>query len=145
MKDKDIMDIEIYSIKNNDWQITDEEKNIVLKLPAYKLSSWVDDSYLKVMIEKESKKKNIIIEWNSSDLVFENHKIFFKFGNELPDNLDCKASADKKSSIIIDSDFVYNNLLEYNILIVRSSLQKSKTTRIFDIVKFRNAINGVFK
>lgn len=145
MKDKDIMDIEVYQIKNNDWQISDEEKNIILKLPAYKLSSWVDDSFLKVIVEKESKKKNIIIEWNSSDLVFETHKTFFKFDNELPDNLDCKASSDKKSSIIIDADFVYNNLLEYNILIVRSSLQKSKTTRIFEISKFRNSIDGVYK
>ncbi len=143
MKDKDIMDIEVYQIKNNDWQIIDEEKNIILKLPAYKLSSWVDDSYLKVVVEKESKIKNIIIEWNSSDLVFETHKTFLKFDNELPDNLDCKASDDKKSSIIIDADFVYNNLLEYKILIVRSSLQKSKTTRIFDISKFRNSIKDI--
>lgn len=143
MKDKDIMDIEVYQIKNNDWQIIDEEKNIILKLPAYKLSSWVDDSYLKVVVEKESKIKNIIIEWNSSDLVFETHKTFFKFDNELPDNLDCKASDDKKSSVIIDADFVYNNLSEYKILIVRSSLQKSKTTRIFDISKFRNSIKDI--
>ena len=141
MKDKDIMDLEVYKIKNNDWQITNEEKNIILKLSAYKLSSWGDDSYLKIVIKKELKTKIITIEWNSSDLVFENHKTFFKFDDELPDNLDCLASDDKKSSIIIDTDFVYNNLVEHNILIVRSSLQKSKTTRIFDISKFRDVIN----
>ena len=140
MKDKDIMDLEVYKIKNNDWQITNEGKNIILKLSAYKLSSWGDDSYLKIIIKKELKTKTIIIEWNSSDLVFETHKTFFKFDNELPDNLDCLASDDKKSSIIIDTDFVYDNLLKYNILIVRSSLQKSKTTRIFDIGKFREII-----
>ena len=143
MKDKDIMDLEVYKIKNNDWQIVNEGKNIILKLSAYKLSSWGDDSYLKIIIKKELKTKTIIIEWNSSDLVFETHKTFFKFDNELPDNLDCLASDDKKSSIIIDTDFVYDNLLKYNILIVRSSLQKSKTTRIFDISKFRDTINGI--
>ena len=141
MKDKDIMDLEVYKIKNNDWQIINEGKNIILKLPAYKLSSWGDDSYLKVILKKELKTKIIIIEWNSSDLVFETHKTFFKFDRELPDNLDCLASDDKKSSIIIDTDFVYDNLLKYNILIVRSSLQKSKTTRIFDISKFRDTVN----
>ena len=143
MKDKDIMDLEVYKIKNNDWQIANEGKNIILKLSAYKLSSWGDDSYLKIIIKKELKTKTIIIEWNSSDLVFETHKTFFKFDNELPDNLDCLASDDKKSSIIIDTDFVYDNLLKYNILIVRSSLQKSKTTRIFDISKFREVIKEV--
>lgn len=143
MKDKDIMDLEVYKIKNNDWQIANEGKNIILKLSAYKLSSWGDDSYLKIIIKKELKTKTIIIEWNSSDLVFETHKTFFKFDNELPDNLDCLASDDKKSSIIIDTDFVYDNLLKYNILIVRSSLQKSKTTRIFDISKFKDTINGI--
>lgn len=143
MKDKDIMDLEVYKIKNNDWQIINEGKNIILKLSAYKLSSWGDDSYLKIIIKKELKTKIIIIEWNSSDLVFETHKTFFKFDNELPDNLDCLASNDKKSSIIIDTDFVYDNLLKYNILIVRSSLQKSKTTRIFDISKFKDTINGI--
>ena len=143
MKDKDIMDLEVYKIKNNDWQIENEGKNIILKLSAYKLSSWGDDSYLKILIKKELKTKTIIIEWNSSDLVFETHKTFFKFDNELPDNLDCLASDDKKSSIIIDTDFVYDNLLKYNILIVRSSLQKSKTTRIFDISKFKDTINGI--
>ena len=143
MKDKDIMDLEVYKIKNNDWQIVNEGKNIILKLSAYKLSSWGDDSYLKIIIKKELKTKTIIIEWNSSDLVFETHKTFFKFDNELPDNLDCLASDDKKSSIIIDTDFVYDNLLKYNILIVRSSLQKSKTTRIFDISKFKDTINGI--
>ena len=143
MKDKDIMDLEVYKIKNNDWQIVNEGKNIILKLSAYKLSSWGDDSYLKIIIKKELKTKIIIIEWNSSDLVFETHKTFFKFDNELPDNLDCLASNDKKSSIIIDTDFVYDNLLKYNILIVRSSLQKSKTTRIFDISKFREVIKDI--
>ena len=143
MKDKDIMDLEVYKIKNNDWQITNEGKNIILKLSAYKLSSWGDDSYLKIIIKKELKTKTIIIEWNSSDLVFETHKTFFKFDNELPDNLDCLASDDKKSSIIIDTDFVYDNLFEHDILIVRSSLQKSKTTRIFDISKFKDTINGI--
>ena len=143
MKDKDIMDLEVYKIKNNDWQIANEGKNIILKLSAYKLSSWGDDSYLKIIIKKELKTKTIIIEWNSSDLVFETHKTFFKFDSELPDNLDCLASDDKKSSIIIDTDFVYDNLLKYNILIVRSSLQKSKTTRIFDISKFKDTINGI--
>ena len=143
MKDKDIMDLEVYKIKNNDWQIVNEGKNIILKLSAYKLSSWGDDSYLKIIIKKELKTKTIIIEWNSSDLVFETHKTFFKFDNELPDNLDCLANDDKKSSIIIDTDFVYDNLLKYNILIVRSSLQKSKTTRIFDISKFRDVIKDI--
>ena len=143
MKDKDIMDLEVYKIKNNDWQIENEGKNIILKLSAYKLSSWGDDSYLKIIIKKELKTKTIIIEWNSSDLVFETHKTFFKFDNELPDNLDCLASDDKKSSIIIDTDFVYDNLLKYNILIVRSSLQKSKTTRIFDISKLRDVVEDI--
>lgn len=143
MKDKDIMDLEVYKIKNNDWQIANEGKNIILKLSAYKLSSWGDDSYLKVIFKKELKTKTIIIEWNSSDLVFETHKTFFKFDDELPDNLDCLASEDKKSSIIIDTDFVYDNLLKSNILIVRSSLQKSKTTRIFDISKFRDIIKDI--
>ena len=143
MKDKDIMDLEVYKIKNNDWQIVNEGKNIILKLSAYKLSSWGDDSYLKVIFKKELKTKTIIIEWNSSDLVFETHKTFFKFDDELPDNLDCLASDDKKSSIIIDTDFVYDNLLKSNILIVRSSLQKSKTTRIFDISKFRDIIKDI--
>ena len=143
MKDKDIMDLGVYKIKNNDWQIVNEGKNIILKLSAYKLSSWGDDSYLKIIIKKELKTKTIIIEWNSSDLVFETHKTFFKFDNELPDNLDCLASDDKKSSIIIDTDFVYDNLLKYNILIVRSSLQKSKTTRIFDISKLRDVVKDV--
>lgn len=143
MKDKDIMDIEVYKIKNNEWQITEEEQNIVLKLLAYKLSSWADDTYLKVIINKKTKLKNIIIEWNSSDLVFETHKTFFKFDNELPDNLDCNASEDKKSSIIIDADYFYYNLLNYNLLIARSMLEKSKTTRIFDISKFREAIKNI--
>ena len=80
---------------------------------------------------------------NWDDLVFETHKTFFKFDNELPDNLDCKASEDKKSSIIIDADYVYYNLLDYNLLIVRSSLEKSKTTRIFDISKFREVIKNI--
>ena len=62
MKDKDIMDLEVYKIKNNDWQIINEGKNIILKLPAYKLSSWGDDSYLKVILKKELKTKIIIIE-----------------------------------------------------------------------------------
>ena len=83
MKDKDIMDIEVYQIKSNKWQIIKEEKNIILKLLAYKLSSWADDTYLKVIINKETKLKNIIIEWNCADLVFETHKTFFKFDNEL--------------------------------------------------------------
>ena len=83
MKDKDIMDIEVYQIKSNKWQIINEEKNIILKLLAYKLSSWADDTYLKVIINKETKLKNIIIEWNCADLVFETHKTFFKFDNEL--------------------------------------------------------------
>ena len=82
MKDKDIMDLEVYKIKNNDWQIVNEGKNIILKLLAYKLSSWTDSSYLNVVIEKESKTKHIIIEWNSSDLVFETHKTFFKFDSD---------------------------------------------------------------
>ena len=55
MKDKDIMDLEVYKIKNNDWQIINEGKNIILKLSAYKLSSWGDDSYLKIIINKELK------------------------------------------------------------------------------------------
>ena len=143
MKDKDIMDIEVYQIKSNKWQIINEEKNIILKLLAYKLSSWADDTYLKVIINKETKLKNIIIEWNCADLVFETHKTFFKFDNELPDNLDCKASEDKKSSIIIDADYVYYNLLDYNLLIVRYSLEKSKTTRIFYISKFREVIKNI--
>ena len=71
MKDKDIMDLEVYKIKNNDWQIVNEGKNIILKLSAYKLSSWGDDSYLKIIIKKELKTKTIIIEWNSYDLVFQ--------------------------------------------------------------------------
>ena len=63
MKDKDIMDIEVYQIKSNKWQIINEEKNIILKLLAYKLSSWADDTYLKVIINKETKLKNIIIQY----------------------------------------------------------------------------------
>ena len=50
---------------------------------------------------------------------------------------------DKKSSIIIDADYVYYNLLDYNLLIVRSSLEKSKTTRIFDISKFREVVKNI--
>ena len=37
MKDKDIMDIEVYQIQSNKWQIIKEEKNIILNLLAYKL------------------------------------------------------------------------------------------------------------
>lgn len=143
MKDKDIMDMEVYKIKNNLWQISNQEKDIVLKLPSYKLSSWGDDSFLKVIINKDAKRKEIIIDWNSSDFVFENHKTFFKFDGELPDNLNCKASEDKKSSVIIDADYIYDNLLNHNILIVRSTLEKSKTTRIFDIVKFKETIKDI--
>lgn len=143
MKDKDIMDMEVYKIKNNLWQISNQEKDIVLKLPSYKLSSWGDDSFLKVIINKDAKRKEIIIDWNSSDFVFENHKTFFKFDRELPDNLNCKASEDKKSSVIIDADYIYDNLLNHNILIVRSTLEKSKTTRIFDIVKFKETIKDI--
>ena len=109
-----------------------------------KIKAFFANMFYKFMSgNKETKLKNIIIEWNCADLVFETHKTFFKFDNELPDNLDCKASEDKKSSIIVDADYVYYNLLDYNLLIVRSSLEKSKTTRIFDISKFREVIKNI--
>ena len=140
MIDKDIMDSEVYKIKQNNWEIINNDNNIILKLLAYKLSTWGEDTYLIVNIDKKNNNKNIIINWNSADFVFNTHKLFCRFDNDLPDNLDCKATENNKSSIIEKSDYFYNNLINSNMLIIRASLEKSKTTRMFDVSKFRDAI-----
>lgn len=140
MDDKDIMDPSVYQIKQSDWEVLEDDNYYIYKLLAYKLSSWSEDTYLIVKVNKENNNKEIIIDWNSKDFVFAHHKTFFRFDNDLPDNLDCKASEDRLSSIVLKPDYVYDNLLDADMLIVRASLEKSKTTRMFDVSKFRNIV-----
>ncbi|WP_297205967.1 hypothetical protein [uncultured Brachyspira sp.] len=140
MDDKDIMDPGVYQIKCNDWIIEDNGSTITYKLLAYKLSSWSEDTYLIVKINKENNSKEVIIDWNSKDFVFSTHKTFFRFDDNLPDNLECKAGENRLSSIVLDSNYVYDNLIDSNMLIIRASLEKSKTTRMFDVSKFREVI-----
>ena len=140
MNDKDIMNPEIYEIKPYDWEVVEDDKNISYRLLAYKLSSWSEDTHLIVNVNKENKDKIIIINWNSKDFVFASHKAFFRFDDDLPDNLECKATEDKLSSIVLDSNYVYESLLNHKILIIRASLEKSKTTRVFNISKFIEVI-----
>ncbi|PCG19580.1 hypothetical protein [Brachyspira sp. G79] len=140
MDDKDIMDPNVYQIKKNDWEVLEDDNYYIYKLLAYKLSSWSEDTYLIIKINKENQNKEIIIYWNSKDFVFAHHKTFFRFDNDLPDNLDCKASEDRLSSIVLKPDYVYDNLLDADMLIVRASLEKSKTTRMFDVSKFRDIV-----
>ncbi|WP_020004865.1 hypothetical protein [Brachyspira innocens] len=140
MDDKDIMDPSVYQIKQSDWEVLENDNYYIYKLLAYKLSSWSEDTYLIVKVNKENNNKEIIIDWNSKDFVFAHHKTFFRFDNDLPDNLDCKASEDRLSSVVLKPDYVYDNLLDADMLIVRASLEKSKTTRMFDVSKFRNIV-----
>lgn len=140
MDDKDIMDPSVYQIKQSDWEVLENDHYYIYKLLAYKLSSWSEDTYLIVKVNKENNNKEIVIDWNSKDFVFAHHKTFFRFDNDLPDNLDCKASEDRLSSIVLKPDYVYDNLLDADMLIVRASLEKSKTTRMFDVSKFRNIV-----
>ena len=142
MDDKDIMNPEIYEIKPDEWEVLEDNKNISYKLLAYKLSSWSEDTHLIVSVNKENQDKTIIINWNSKDFVFASHKTFFRFDDDLPDNLDCKATEDKLSSIVLDSNYVYESLLNHKLLIIRASLEKSKTTRVFNISKFREVIKN---
>ncbi|WP_304331881.1 hypothetical protein [Brachyspira innocens] len=140
MDDKDIMDPSVYQIKQSDWEVLENDHYYIYKLLAYKLSSWSEDTYLIVKVNKENNNKEIVIDWNSKDFVFAHHKTFFRFDNDLPDNLDCKASEDRLSSIVLKPDYVYDNLLDADMLIIRASLEKSKTTRMFDVSKFRNIV-----
>ena len=140
MDDKDIMDPNVYQIKKNDWEVLENDNFYIYKLLAYKLSSWSEDTYLIVKVNKENNNKEIVIDWNSKDFVFAHHKTFFRFDNDLPDNLDCKASEDRLSSIVLKPDYVYDNLLDADMLIVRASLEKSKTTRMFDVSKFKDIV-----
>lgn len=140
MDDKDIMDPSVYQIKQSDWEVLENDHYYIYKLLAYKLSSWSEDTYLIVKVNKENNNKEIVIDWNSKDFVFAHHKTFFRFDNDLPDNLDCKASEDRLSSIVLKPDYVYDNLLDTDMLIIRASLEKSKTTRMFDVSKFRNIV-----
>ena len=142
MDDKDIMNPEIYEIKPDSWEVIEDDKNISYRLLAYKLSSWSEDTHLIINVNKENKNKTIIINWNSKDFVFASHKTFFRFDDDLPDNLDCKATEDKLSSIVLDGDYVYESLLNHRLLIIRASLEKSKTTRVFNISKFRKLIKN---
>lgn len=140
MDDKDIMDPSVYQIKQSDWEVLEDDNYYIYKLLAYKLSSWSEDTYLIVKVNKENNNKEIIIDWNSKDFVFAHHKTFFRFDNDLPDNLDCKASEDRLSSIVLKPDYVYDNLLDADMLIIRASLEKSKTTRMFDVSKFKDIV-----
>ena len=140
MDDKDIMDPSVYQIKQSDWEVLENDNFYIYKLLAYKLSSWSEDTYLIVKVNKVNNNKEIIIDWNSKDFVFAQHKTFFRFDNDLPDNLDCKASEDKLSSIVLKPDYVYDNLLNADMLIIRASLEKSKTTRMFDVSKFKDIV-----
>ena len=142
MDDKDIMNPEIYEIKPDSWEVIEDDKNISYRLLAYKLSSWSEDTHLIINVNKENKNKTIIINCNSKDFVFASHKTFFRFDDDLPDNLDCKATEDKLSSIVLDGDYVYESLLNHRLLIIRASLEKSKTTRVFNISKFRELIKN---
>lgn len=138
MDDKDIMNPEIYEIKPDNWEVLEDNESISYRLLAYKLSSWSEDTHLIVNVNKEN--KTVIINWNSKDFVFPYHKAFFRFDDDLPDNLDCKSTEDKLSSIVLDSDYVYESLLNHKLLIVRASLEKSKTTRVFNISKFAEVV-----
>lgn len=138
MDDKDIMNPEIYEIKPDEWEVLEDNESISYRLLAYKLSSWSEDTHLIVNVNKEN--KTVIINWNSKDFVFPSHKAFFRFDDDLPDNLDCKSTEDKLSSIVLDSDYVYESLLNHKLLIVRASLEKSKTTRVFNISKFAEVV-----
>ena len=138
MDDKDIMNPEIYEIKPDEWEVLEDDESISYRLLAYKLSSWSEDTHLIVNVNKEN--KTVIINWNSKDFVFPSHKAFFRFDDDLPDNLDCKSTEDKLSSIVLDSDYVYESLLNHKLLIVRASLEKSKTTRVFNISKFAEVV-----
>lgn len=138
MDDKDIMNPEIYEIKPDNWEVLEDNESISYRLLAYKLSSWSEDTHLIVNVNKEN--KTVIINWNSKDFVFPSHKAFFRFDDDLPDNLDCKSTEDKLSSIVLDSDYVYESLLNHKLLIVRASLEKSKTTRVFNISKFAEVV-----
>ena len=138
MDDKDIMNPEIYEIKPDNWEVIENDNNISYRLLAYKLSSWSEDTHLIINVNKEN--KTVIINWNSKDFVFPSHKAFFRFDDDLPDNLDCKSTEDKLSSIVLDSDYVYESLLNHKLLIVRASLEKSKTTRVFNISKFAEVV-----
>lgn len=140
MDDKDIMNPEIYEIKPDDWEVLEDNESISYRLLAYKLSSWSEDTHLIVNVNKEN--KTVIINWNSKDFVFPSHKAFFRFDDDLPDNLDCKSTEDKLSSIVLDSDYVYESLLNHKLLIVRASLEKSKTTRVFNISKFAEVVKS---
>ena len=142
MDDKDIMNPEIYEIKPDEWEVLEDNKNISYKLLDYKLSSWSEDTHLIVSVNKENQDKTIIINWNSKDFVFASHKAFLRFDDDLPDNLDCKATEDRLSSIVLDSNYVYESLLNHKLLIIRASLEKSKTTRVFNISKFREVIKN---
>ncbi|WP_300369810.1 hypothetical protein [Brachyspira sp.] len=138
MDDKDIMDPNVYQIKKNDWKVEENDKTITYKLLAYKLSSWSEDTYLVINVDKQNNTKEIIIDWNSKDFVFSEHKTFFRFDEDFPDNLDCKADEKRLSSIVLKSDYVYDSILNSNMLIIRASLEKSKTTRMFDVSKFKD-------
>lgn len=138
MDDKDIMNPEIYEIKPDNWEVLEDNESISYRLLAYKLSSWSEDTHLIINVNKEN--KTVIINWNSKDFVFPSHKAFFRFDDDLPDNLDCKSTEDKLSSIVLDSDYVYESLLNHKLLIVRASLEKSKTTRVFNISKFAEVV-----
>ncbi len=107
MNDKDIMDPNVYQIKKNDWEVINTENEAIYKILAYKLSSWSENTYLIVKVNKKNNYKSIIIDWNSKDFVFSTH-----------------------------------NLLNSNMLIVRASLEKSKTTRMFDISKFKDIVKN---
>ena len=140
MDDKDIMNPEIYEIKPDNWEVLEDNESISYRLLAYKLSSWSEDTHLIVNVNKEN--KTVIINWNSKDFVFPYHKAFFRFDDDLPDNLDCKSTEDRLSSIVLDSNYVYESLLNHKLLIIRASLEKSKTTRVFNISKFREVIKN---
>lgn len=142
MDDKDIMDPSVYQIKVNDWEIIDNDNTITYRLLAYKLSSWSEDTYLTIKVNKENNDKEVIIDWNSKDFVFSTHKTFFRFDEDLPDNLECKATEDRLSSIVLNPNYVYDNLIDSNMLIIRASLEKSKTTRMFDVSKFKEVIKS---
>ncbi|MBW5410608.1 hypothetical protein E6A50_09535, partial [Brachyspira hampsonii] len=85
MDDKDIMDPNVYQIKQCDWEVLENDNYYIYRLLAYKLSSWSEDTYLIVKVNKENKSKEVIIDWNSKDFVFAEHKTFFRFDNDLPD------------------------------------------------------------
>lgn len=140
MKDKDIMNPDIYEIKTSKWVITSidsasKDKIITFKLPSYRLSTWSEESYL--IVEITNGKVDVRIDWNSGDHVFDIHKVFFCFDSSLPDVLECKKSPDAKCSIITDTSCLLKGILSSKILIARSSLEKSKTTRLFNVSEFK--------